>query len=58
MSKYLITWQMELEAETPQKAALVALEIQRDPASTATVFDVYDFSKGTSTRVDADEIIN
>jgi hypothetical protein len=37
---YIVTWVIDIEAETPEEAAEKALEIQRDPESTATVFDV------------------
>lgn len=37
---YAVTWEIELEAETPKEAALKALQIQRDPDSLATVFTV------------------
>ena len=40
--QYLVTWQIDIEADSPQEAAARALIIQRDndPANTATVFDV------------------
>ena len=37
-----MTWKIDIEAESPVEAARQALEIHRDPNSTATVFDVYD----------------
>lgn len=40
MSHYRVTWDIDLEASTPEMAARKALEIQRNPESTATVFDV------------------
>lgn len=40
MHYYLVTWQIELEAESPEDAARQALAIHRDPDSAATVFDV------------------
>lgn len=40
MTTYLITWYIELDADSAEEAAQKALEIQRDPDSTATVFDV------------------
>ena len=51
MTTYTVTWTMEIDAETPEEAAREALEIHRDPASLATVFDVYD-EDGNYTRVD------
>jgi hypothetical protein len=38
--RYFITWEIELDAFSPEEAAKKALEIQRDPQSIATVFDV------------------
>ena len=40
MNEYLVTWQISITADTEQEAAKRALEIQRDPSSTATIFQV------------------
>ena len=40
MTNYLVTWTIDIEAETPDDAAKLALQIQRDPESIATVFEV------------------
>lgn len=40
MTEYLVTWKIYIPAETPEEAAEKALEIQRDPTSLATVFEV------------------
>ena len=40
MQKYRVIWKIDLENETALGAALEALEIQRDPDSIATVFNV------------------
>jgi hypothetical protein len=40
MSLYRITWEIDIDAESPQEAAERALEIHRDPKSIATVFIV------------------
>jgi hypothetical protein len=39
---YLVTWQIDIEADNPTEAAAKALIMQRDndPANTATVFNV------------------
>ena len=42
MNDYFITWEIELQADTPYAAACEALRIMRDPESFATVFKVYD----------------
>lgn len=39
--KYLVTWEINIEAQTPQEAAKQDLAIQRDAKSLATVFQVY-----------------
>ena len=51
---YYVTWSIELEATSPKAAAEMALEIQRDPTSIATVFTVFD-ENGVETRVDTSE---
>lgn len=40
MTEYRISWQIELDADTPEQAAAIALSIQRDTGSTATWFHV------------------
>jgi hypothetical protein len=40
MGYYKVTWTIDVEADTPEKAAIQALQIQRDPNSIATVFQV------------------
>ena len=38
--EYRVIWEIDIEADSPTKAAQKALEIQRDPQSIATVFTV------------------
>jgi hypothetical protein len=40
MTTYLVTWTIDIEADSPREAAVAALRIQRDPESIATVFKV------------------
>jgi hypothetical protein len=40
MAQFRVQWTIDIEAGTAQHAAKQALAIQRDPDSTATVFDV------------------
>lgn len=54
MPEYHVTWEIDLEADSPREAADHALAIQRDPDSTATVFDVTD-GIGTTDRIDLDD---
>lgn len=42
MTHYLVEWSIDIEADSAEEAARQALEIQRNPASMATVFRVYD----------------
>lgn len=46
MKTYRVVWEIDIEADSPREAAIKALEIQRDPLSTATVFDVGEHVKG------------
>ena len=51
MTEYRVTWTLDLEAGSPLEAARLALEVQRDPASIATAFDVaevYDLDLGAN----------
>jgi len=54
MTKYNVTWEIDVEADSVEEAALQALEIQRDPAGTATVFEVQEHGEETVTQVDID----
>lgn len=40
MAEYRVRWEIDIEAGSNEQAARVALAIQRDPESTATVFQV------------------
>jgi hypothetical protein len=42
MKQYRVRWIIDIEADSPTDAAVAAQAIQRDPNSTATVFDVLD----------------
>lgn len=39
-TQYQVTWVIDIEADSPTEAARQALEIQQDPESIATVFEV------------------
>lgn len=41
MPTYLVRWEIDIEAATPQEAAERALATQRDPDSIAPVFEVW-----------------
>jgi hypothetical protein len=40
MAMYKVRWEIEVDARSHREAARKALEIQRDPESIATVFEV------------------
>ena len=46
MTEYRVTWEIDIEADTPLEAAEEALTIQRDPESTATFFKVWEHFSG------------
>lgn len=37
---YLVIWEIDIVATSPEDAARQALAIQRDPISTATIFEI------------------
>ena len=49
MGEYHVGWEIEVDAESHQAAAWKAHEIQRDPSSYATVFEVSDATTGPIT---------
>jgi hypothetical protein len=55
MPEFKVRWEIEVHAETARGAAQKALEIQRDPWSSATVFDVTSRKDPGWTRVDLEE---
>jgi hypothetical protein len=56
MPEYTVTWVIDLDAASPQEAAKKALEIQRDPDSIATIFEICPID-GTPIRIDLSEWI-
>jgi hypothetical protein len=42
MNGYLVTWQIDMDADTPEEAAIKALHIMRDEESSAKYFLVGD----------------
>lgn len=51
MTSYLVSWAIDIDADSPEEAAERALEIQRDPAGLATVFKVYNPEQRYDTAV-------
>ena len=59
MKEFLVRWEIEISAETPEDAAREALRAQRDPDSLATVFEVQERDEdgyGDPIRIDVEEI--
>lgn len=53
MPRYIVRWEIEVEADTPEDAAFEALVIQRDPDRTGTCsFDVRDPMTGERQTID------
>lgn len=48
---YHVEWHINISADTPQEAAQKALDIQRNPKSWATVFDIIN-EHGEVTEID------
>jgi hypothetical protein len=46
MTEYRVEWAVDLDADSPFEAAVAALQMQRDPDSTATTFYVCDDIEG------------
>lgn len=53
--EYLVTWEIELDAGSPEEAARLALKIIRDKTAMAHVFRVYD-ENGEEHNIDIDQI--
>jgi hypothetical protein len=51
---YRVTWEIDIESDSAYAAAEMALEIQRRPDGTATVFSIRD-ETGASIEVDLDD---
>ena len=48
---YRVTWTIDVEAASPLEAARKAQEIQRDPESIATIFDIIPFTHDAEGRI-------
>lgn len=49
---YKVTWDIELEADSPDEAAKLCLKWIKDPESVCTIFDVVDIESGEHTEID------
>jgi hypothetical protein len=52
MASYLVTWQIDVDADTPEQAAQTAREYQIDTETTANVFAVFDKVTKEETIID------
>ena len=52
MSEYIVVWKIEIDADDAQEAAAWARIVQRDPESTATVFEVSERDDGEAMTID------
>ena len=52
MGEFLVIWEIDISAGTPEEAAAEALRIQRDPFSEATFFTVVDKKTGEKATID------
>lgn len=55
MNHYLVTWEIDIDAASCEEAAGLALAIQRNRHSSATVFEVKDLQTGSTTTVDLED---
>ena len=55
MARYLVTWEIDIEADTPEAAALEAFAHMQRPGTTANFFTVYD-ERGDGTSVDLEAL--
>jgi hypothetical protein len=52
MASYLVEWSIDIDAESPEEAARLALATQRDPDSTAVMFYVRSDDRPSGVMVD------
>lgn len=57
MPEFLLTWKIDIDADTAEEAVEQALEIQRDPFSSAVHFIVLNKETGEETDIDGEELI-
>lgn len=53
---FLVSWNIDINAETPEQAALIAREIQLDPESAAVVFLVMNKETKITKEIDLEKI--
>lgn len=55
MPEYRVTWEMDIDADSPREAAEKALAVQRNPESIATIFTVTPRVKTTFVDLNDDD---
>jgi len=55
MTDYLVTWKIDIEADSPEEAAKEALLIQKDQGSYATCFTVINKESNEKFEIDGCE---
>jgi hypothetical protein len=50
--EYRVVWKIDIEADSPRRAAEYARWIQKDPSSTATLFEVVDTEDDSTVEID------
>lgn len=53
LKQYLVKWEIDIDAKDEVDAARQALAVQRDPNSSATIFDVFRITD--KTRIDLED---
>ena len=56
MSEYRVMWVIDVDADSPRDAALMAKAIHMDRANVATFYDVIDISTYEKTVIDTSEV--
>jgi formylmethanofuran dehydrogenase subunit E len=57
MADFLLTWKIDIDADTPEEAVAQALAIQRDPYSSALHFTVLNKETNEETEIEGEELI-
>lgn len=55
MPEYTVQWTIDIDGDSPEDAALLALGIQQDPESIATIFRVTNKTTGESQLLDVED---
>lgn len=56
MASYRVVWEIDVDADTPEDAALLAAEIMADPGSCGPVFEVRAESESEGVTIDTEDL--